>query len=187
MTTRLQDWLTRQAERRPDACAVVFGQQRLTYGELDVASNRFARALKGAGCRRGDRVALLLPKSIEAIVAMFAALKADCIYVPLDPSSPSARLVHVLELCESRCILAMDSTAALLADIIEHGGLADSTQVGWMDENYSGREVRGCFSWRDVLLLADSPVASLNDDSHVRLDGPVERRCHHSLQCDPFH
>jgi len=167
MTTRLQDWLTQQAEQRPDACAIVFGQQRLTYGELDIASNRFARALKGAGCRRGDRVALLLPKSIEAIVALFAALKADCIYVPLDSSSPSARLVRVLELCESRCILAMHSTAALLADIIEHGGLTDSTRVGWVDETYSEREMRGCFSWHDVLLLADSPVASLNDDSHA--------------------
>jgi len=67
---------------------------------------------------------------------MFAALKADCIYVPLDTGSPTARLVRVLELCESRCILAMHSTAALLAGIIEHRGLADSTRVGWVDETY---------------------------------------------------
>ena len=102
MTRLLQDRLTLQAERRPEACAVVCNGERITYGDLELASNRLARALKATGCGRGDRVALLLPKSIQALVAMFAALKADCIYVPLDTSSPAARLVRILQACESR-------------------------------------------------------------------------------------
>jgi len=92
MTRLLQDRLTLQAERRPEACAVVCDGKRITYGDLDQASNRLARALKASGCGRGDRVALLLPKSIQALVAMFAALKADCIYVPLDTSMPFEEL-----------------------------------------------------------------------------------------------
>src|ERR1700680_3516767 len=107
MKRRLQDWLTGQAERSPDACAVVFKGQRISYGALEAASNRLARALKDVGCTRGDRVALLLPKSTEALIAIFAALKADCIYVPMDTASPAARLQRILQSCESRCLLAV--------------------------------------------------------------------------------
>ena len=52
------------AEARPEATALVFKGTRLTYRELEEASNRLARALKKAGCRRGDRVGLLMPKSL---------------------------------------------------------------------------------------------------------------------------
>ena len=90
--TLLQHRVTEQAGRRPDAGALVFKHRRLSYGELEQESNRLARTLKAAGVARGDRVCLLCPKSPEAIVAILAVLKADAIYVPLDPASPAPRL-----------------------------------------------------------------------------------------------
>src|SRR5256884_9622351 len=84
MTALLQQWVTEQAERRPDATAVVMDGARMTYEELEASSNRLARTLKAAGCQQGDRVALLLAKSPLAIVSMVGTLKADCTYVPLD-------------------------------------------------------------------------------------------------------
>lgn len=164
MRRRLQDWLTSQADRRPDACAIVSDGQRTTYGELEEASNRLARALQAAGCSRGDRVALLLPKSPQALIAMFAALKADCMYVPLAANGPAARLVRILQSCESRCVLAMRSTAALLADIIGQGGVADFTQVGWMDDGDAGSGRKAAFSRDDVRRLPASAVTSLNNE-----------------------
>src|SRR5438034_595597 len=89
MTSLLQQWVTEQAERRPDATAVVMHGARMTYEELEASSNRLARTLKAAGCQQGDRVALLLAKSPLAIVSMVGTLKADCTYVPLDASSPA--------------------------------------------------------------------------------------------------
>ena len=68
MTSLLQQWVTEQAERRPDATAVVMRGVRLTYAELEAASNRLAHTLKAAGCWPGDRVGLLLTKSPLAIV-----------------------------------------------------------------------------------------------------------------------
>ena len=103
MIARIERWLAVQAEKRPDACAAVFEQCAITYGELEQQSNRLARALTKLGCSAGDRVALLLPKSIEALVAMFGAMKARCIYVPLDTASPAKRLGRILDQCESRC------------------------------------------------------------------------------------
>src|SRR5437660_1008027 len=91
MTALLQQWVTEQAERRPDATAVVMDGARMTYEELEASSNRLARTLKAAGCQQGDRVALLLAKSPLAIVSMVGTLKADCTYVPLDASSPAPR------------------------------------------------------------------------------------------------
>jgi len=81
---RLQDSVTRQAGSRSDAPAIVAGRERITYGELETESNRLARALGDAGCRPGDRVALLMPKSPMAIMAILGIYKADCVFVPLD-------------------------------------------------------------------------------------------------------
>ena len=80
MTSLLQQWVTDQAERRPDATALVMGAERLTYGQLDALSDQLARTLRAAGCGRGDRVCFLLPKSPLAIVSMLGILKADGIY-----------------------------------------------------------------------------------------------------------
>src|SRR5438445_5611556 len=114
----LQQGVTAQAEARPEATALVFKGTRLTYGALEEASNRLARALKEAGCRRGDRVGLLMPKSLEAIVAMLGALKADAIYVPMDPASPAARQARVLEVSDCRCILAAGPVGQNLRDTL---------------------------------------------------------------------
>jgi len=91
MTKLLQEGVTAQADARPEATALVFKGTRLTYAALEEASNQLARALKEAGCQRGDRVGLLMPKMPAAIVAMLGTLKADAIYVPMDPASPAAR------------------------------------------------------------------------------------------------
>jgi len=134
------------ATRDPEKTAVVFRNQRMSYGEWDQASNRLARALRNAGCAKGDRVGLLLPKCFEILIGMFGALKADCIYVPLDTSSPAARLARILEAADCRCVLALHSAAPLLADL-----LRGSTKVGWMDHGAELPEgVRVAFNWPAV-------------------------------------
>jgi amino acid adenylation domain-containing protein len=154
VTHLLQDWLSAQSERRPEATALVFSGQSTKYAALEQDSNRLARALRAIGCARGDRVALLLPKSARAIVAMFASLKADCIYVPLDTASPAARLQRILESCECHCLLAERSTTDVLNELIEKGAVTDSTRIGWMDEGAALRRgVRARFCWSDVLAL----------------------------------
>ncbi|MGH9559504.1 MAG: amino acid adenylation domain-containing protein [Bryobacteraceae bacterium] len=151
MSRRLEQWLTSRAESRLESVAIVFGEERVTYGALDQSSNRLARTLKDAGCSRGDRVALLLPKSPGALTGMFGAIKAGCMYVPMDTSSPAARLGRILQICETRCVLAVESTAPLLNEIAAGPGLDPETRIVWMDrggpvEGHSGRQ----FSWNEV-------------------------------------
>jgi acyl-CoA synthetase (AMP-forming)/AMP-acid ligase II len=72
----------------------VTGDVRLSYAALEGASNQLARTLRAAGCRRGDRVCLLLPKSPLAIVSMLVVLKADATYVPAHDSNPAPRVAR---------------------------------------------------------------------------------------------
>jgi amino acid adenylation domain-containing protein len=116
MTALLQELVSKQAERRPEAVAIVMDES-LTYGELEQASNRLARLLREAGCRRGDRVCLFLPKSPYAIVSMLGVLKAGCAYVPVDLASPAARVEKIVEVAEPRYGLATASARKLLDEL----------------------------------------------------------------------
>ncbi|WP_456299328.1 non-ribosomal peptide synthase/polyketide synthase [Mycobacterium hippophais] len=85
-----------QVARTPDSVALTFEGRNLTYRELDEASNRLAHLLSGQGAGPGESVALLFPRSADAIVAIMAVLKTGAAYVPIDPSHPDARVEFVL-------------------------------------------------------------------------------------------
>jgi amino acid adenylation domain-containing protein len=133
MPELLQDWVVAQADRRPDATAVIGDGERLTYAQLEVLSNRIARVLKASGCRRGDRICLLMPKSPRAIAGLLGIYKADCIYVPLDSASPPGRLAKLLRACESRWILAASPVTPVLDETLRAEQLRGTISVGWMD------------------------------------------------------
>jgi amino acid adenylation domain-containing protein len=118
----LQQSLTRQAQLRPEASALLWKGETVTYGELEQLSNRLAWMLRAQGCARGDRVALLLPKSPLAIVSMLAVLKADCSYTPVDTRNPAARIARVLAMLEPRCVLAVSATRELLREALQQVG-----------------------------------------------------------------
>ncbi|MFO1077414.1 MAG: amino acid adenylation domain-containing protein [Planctomycetota bacterium] len=107
--------LSGQAARRPDKKALIAAGARatgapdhltaMTYGELHVASQRVAQRLRASGIVPGDRVGLLMDRSIEAIVAMCAVVSLGAAYVPLDPSYPEDRLRFMLADTEPRLVL----------------------------------------------------------------------------------
>ena len=153
--TLLQHRVTEQAGRRPDAGALVFKHRRVSYGELEQESNRLARTLKAAGVARGDRVCLLCPKSPAAIIAILAVLKADAIYVPLDPASPAPRLEKMIAACDDRWILAGGGVAPVLDALFAAPAFAATHAVG------GARAPAGCST-------ASSPLVSPNGSSTCR-------------------
>lgn len=171
MAELLQELITRQAERRPEAVAEVFNEQRMTYGELEALSNQLARALKEYGCRRGDRVCLLIPKSPAAIVGILGIYKADCIYIPLDPSGPASRLAKIIESCGSRWILAAGPVTNLLDELFGEDRFRASVSVGWMGaERAIGTNFSPKFSMMDVRNYSVMPLDYQNtpqDPAHI--------------------
>jgi amino acid adenylation domain-containing protein len=81
----------------PDAVAVRFRDERLTYGELNRRANRVARYLAAAGIGPESRVVVCVEPSLDVVVALVAILKAGAVYVPLDPGYPAARVRALLD------------------------------------------------------------------------------------------
>ena len=86
-----------QALARPDAPALTFAGQTLSYSELDSRANRLAWMLRERGVGPQVRVGLALPRSLEMVVGLLAILKAGGAYVPLDPEYPLDRLHYMIE------------------------------------------------------------------------------------------
>ena len=78
--------------RAPEAVALVCEELLLTYRELDETANRLAHLLVGLGAGPGESVALLIPRSAEAIVAILAVLKTGAAYLPIDQAHPDERI-----------------------------------------------------------------------------------------------
>ncbi|MER6688139.1 amino acid adenylation domain-containing protein [Streptomyces minutiscleroticus] len=82
----------RQVRRAPDAIAVVFGDQRVSYAELDARADRFAARLRSLGVTAETVVGSCLERGVEAVVVLLAVLKAGGVYAPFDPRHPAERL-----------------------------------------------------------------------------------------------
>jgi surfactin family lipopeptide synthetase C len=85
-----------QVEKTPDAVAIVYQQQQLTYRELNNRANQLAHYLQMLGVKPEVRVGICVDRSIEMVIGILAILKAGGAYVPLDPAYPSARLALML-------------------------------------------------------------------------------------------
>src|SRR5438034_4714079 len=85
-----------QAEKSPDATALIFGDERLSYSELNERANRLAHFLIRSGVAVGSLVGIALERSAEIVVAIVATLKAGAGYVPLDPDYLQARLAQMM-------------------------------------------------------------------------------------------
>ncbi len=96
----------RQAAALPDSPALIEGDRTLTYGELRDRVRRMAGLLAGMGVKRGDAVAVSLPRSIDLVTAMYAAWTAGACYVPVDPELPDARKEYILGNARARVVVA---------------------------------------------------------------------------------
>ncbi len=101
----LHETFERQAEKTPDATAIICGERRLTYAELDKQSNQLARLLRDRSVGAGQFVALYFDRSELPIIAILACHKSGAAYVPIDPTYPGERIRYIAsELGISACL-----------------------------------------------------------------------------------
>ena len=113
----VQDVLQASAARLPGKVALVCGERRFTYERLDAMANRLANALIEKGVRRGDRVALYLDNSVEAVVGLFAVLKAGGAFVAISRGTKPDKLLSLLNDCAASAIIL--DVAALGQGLLE--------------------------------------------------------------------
>ncbi|EJM91351.1 non-ribosomal peptide synthase/amino acid adenylation enzyme [Pseudomonas sp. GM74] len=109
-----------QAARTPDALAVMVGDERLTYAQLNAQANQLAHRLRTQGVAPGQRVGLSVRRNAQLIVSLMAILKSGAGYVPLDPDYPAERLAYMIEDSGMDLLLAQPG---LLADVALPQGL----------------------------------------------------------------
>ena len=119
-----------QAEKSPDAVALVFEDSALTYRELNIKANRLAHRLLELGIRPDDRVAICVERGLDMVVGLLGILKAGGAYVPLDPGYPHERLVYMLEDSSPAALLSQ----AALQHCLPHRDLP----LVWLDTELTG-------------------------------------------------
>src|ERR1041385_253509 len=97
-----------QAARTPDQLAIVCGNERVTYSELNENANRLAHHLRRRGIGPEMRVAICVERSVEMIVALLGVLKTGAAYVPLEPNYPAERTNFILQDSQARLLLTQE-------------------------------------------------------------------------------
>ncbi|MBZ4423327.1 non-ribosomal peptide synthetase, partial [Myxococcus sp. RHSTA-1-4] len=109
--TPIHTLFARQAALTPEAVAVVFGDARLTYAELDLRANQLAHHLRANGVVPGARVGVCLERSLELVVALLGVLKAGGAYVPVDRTYPPERIAFLLQQAGVGVLLTQEDVA----------------------------------------------------------------------------
>ncbi|WP_368650561.1 amino acid adenylation domain-containing protein [Bacillus inaquosorum] len=126
-------WFEIQAEQRPDHEAVIFGNERYTYRQLNERANQLARTLRRKGIQADQFVAILSPHCIELVVGILAVLKSGGAYVPIDPEYPEDRIHYMLRDSKAKIVLTHHN----LQDQLPYDG-----EVVLLDEENSYHEDR---------------------------------------------
>jgi amino acid adenylation domain-containing protein len=114
------------AKVSPDRLAIDGLGESATYAQLDELANRFANYLRAQGVAAGDRVGVNVPRGVRAIAALLGASRSGAVYVPLDPSSPSARLRVIAKDCGLRHVV---TTPELLSHWLETDSCAPARHL----------------------------------------------------------
>jgi amino acid adenylation domain-containing protein len=117
-----------QVERTPDAIAVVFEAEQLTYGELNRRANLLAHHLRALGVGPEVLVAICLERSVEMVIGLLGILKAGGAYVPLDPAYPKERLAFMLKDAQVPVVLTQER---LVVGLGEHDAKVVCLDSGW--------------------------------------------------------
>jgi len=138
----LHQLIEAQVERTPEATALLFAEQQLSYRELNLRANRLAHQLLAEGVGPDSLVGIAMERSLEMVVGLLAILKAGAAYVPFDPDYPAERLAYMVEdsgvalvLTQSALLerLPLQAVRVLSLDCLDGQGFADSNPAVTVD------------------------------------------------------
>lgn len=120
----VQHFLEKSAARLPEKTALISGNQRLTYQQINQQADQFARYLVDIGIMRQDRVIVFLDNSVEIIISLFGIVKAGAIFIVLNPTMKAKKLNYILNNSGARALITHTNKARVLKD-----ALADAQEL----------------------------------------------------------
>ncbi len=152
---RVEEFLRESARKYSNKEAIVTGNRRLAYRELDDLSDRLAWALSEGGIRRGDRVVIFMENIWEATVSIFATLKVGAVFSPVNPSTKAEKLAYIIENCRASSVITQSKLTEVAAAAIERSSSVRLTVVaGEMKVS-----LPFCVSFQD--LIDQSPIEAV--------------------------
>ena len=127
------------------------GDQRLSYQDIEAQCNRLAHALRDGGVQRGDRVAVYLENSVEAVVSIFAILKAEAVFLLLHPTTKTEKLTYVLNNARARGLITHDRKRATVEPCLGQTSHLETVVVVGKDGNVAGNGHKRVLSWDELL------------------------------------
>lgn len=166
MTTSIQNIIKNHSIKHPDSIAIVEGDHCITYKQLEELSNRFARMLMEAGCVKGDRICLVMDKSIEAIVSLLGILKAGLIYIPVAPATNSKMYNLIVKAGKVRWIIANKAMNGYLQKTYEKFQRDyDYLNFGWLgSEPELEADLMPEFVWKNIEHYSPEQIPIQNVD-----------------------
>jgi len=137
----VNEFLEKSALRSPDKICLVSDGQRLTYAQVDAQANRLANALRENGFQRGDRAVVFLPNCTEAVVSIFAILKAGGTFVVVNISTKEQKLGYILDNCQASALVTSARHGAMaqrLSDKLSSLRVVFTTDAGQMEQMPNG-------------------------------------------------
>lgn len=131
----LDDILAEQVLKTPNNIAAVYGENSITYKELDEKSDKLAQKIREKGIVPDDIVGIMLYRSLEMIISIFAVIKAGAAYMPIDPDYPIDRINYMMEDSKSKLLLTTNEIAQKVKISSEHLDVED-------EHIYNGEDIK---------------------------------------------
>ncbi|MCW4007571.1 MAG: long-chain fatty acid--CoA ligase [Candidatus Bathyarchaeota archaeon] len=113
----LQGFLEKAAEVSPQKAAIAFAEREITYAELDALADQFAAALVALGVKKGDRVAVFLPNTLQFIIAYYGSLKVGALLTAISPLHREREVEYQLKDAEAETIVALDTLYPIVENV----------------------------------------------------------------------
>ena len=136
--------LPETAKRLPGKIALIFGERSLTYDQLERLTNQAANGLKALGIKKGDRVTLFAPNSVEWVVCYFGIAKAGAVINPVNAMLTAEELAYVVKDCSAKVLITTAERAGAALDLKSGGDLKEIVVLG-------GSAIAGAISFADLL------------------------------------
>ncbi len=153
---RVEEFLRRSARRTPGKTAFVAGKLRPTFADIDLASDRLAATFAENGVERGDRVVVFMDNAVEAIVAIFAALKAGAVFSPVNASTKADKLAYILNNSGAAALVTQHKLVAVAADALAE---APSVRLTIVAGGTGAPTLANAVHWREALATEAAPPA----------------------------
>jgi amino acid adenylation domain-containing protein len=150
----VQTFLEKSARRFPGKEALVAGDSRLTYQQLDQAANRFAHTLLHNGVEYGDRVAVLMDNTAEAVISIWGTLKAGATFLVINPTTKTRKIAYILNNCRATALATQDTKLRTAGEAISEAASLKSVIVAGkkqLPDTLAEQSSPAYLSWKDAV------------------------------------